>query len=133
MKICLGSGIRRIRDLCRDYGVAAPEIEVSEHWVTTTFPRPTAQAGDRAGTKSALSRHQVEILRNCLFNKRIADLMALTDRTDRTKFRDQVLKPLLEAGWLEMTIPDKPTSSKQKYRLTPEGKALLAELGGKKG
>ncbi len=59
--------------------------------------------------------------------------MALTDRTDRTKFRNQVLKPLLEAGWLEMTIPDKPTSSKQKYRLTPEGKGLLAELGGKKG
>ena len=27
-----------------------------------------------------------------------------------------------------MTIPDKPTSSKQKYRLTKEGKDLLTEL-----
>ena len=40
-----------------------------------------------------------------------------------------MLKPLLEAGWLEMTIPDKPTSSKQKYRLTARGKNLLAQLG----
>ena len=55
--------------------------------------------------------------------------MALVSRKDRTKFRNQVLKPLLEGGWLQMTIPDKPTSSKQKYRLTDKGQQLLAELG----
>ena len=32
-----------------------------------------------------------------------------------------MLKPLLEVGWLEMTVPDKPTSNKQKYRLTTKG------------
>ena len=41
-----------------------------------------------------------------------------------------MLKPLLEVGWLEMTIPDKPTSSKQKYRLTTKGRDLLAGLDG---
>ena len=30
----IGSGIRRIRDLCREWGVPAPLFEVSEHWVT---------------------------------------------------------------------------------------------------
>ena len=55
--------------------------------------------------------------------------MTSVSRSDRTRFRNQVLKPLLEAGWLEMTIPDKPTSSKQKYRLTHRGQRLLAELG----
>ena len=54
--------------------------------------------------------------------------MKVLGRSDRTKFRNQVLKPLLEAGWLEMTIPDKPTSSKQKYRLTARGRNLLAQL-----
>jgi predicted transcriptional regulator len=29
-----------------------------------------------------------------------------------------------------MTIPDKPTSSKQKYRITEKGRALLAEVEG---
>jgi len=57
--------------------------------------------------------------------KGISDLMAIAGRTNRTKFRDQVLKPLLEVGWLEMTIPEKPRSSKQRYRLTDKGRDLL--------
>ena len=44
-------------------------------------------------------------------------------------FRTNYLQPLLDAGWLEMTLPDKPTSSKQKYRLTVTGQQVLAELG----
>ena len=36
-------------------------------------------------------------------------------------FRKAYLVPALEAGWLEMTTPDKPRSSKQRYRLTPAG------------
>ena len=154
----IGSGIKRIHELCWEHGVAKPTIDATEHWVTVTFPRPAAQAeivqprnagADRsrtsnttsrtleaktesepAGTKQALSRHQVEILHNCMSKKAISELMPLTGRSDRTKFRNQVLKPLLEAGWLEMTVPDKPRSSKQKYRLTMEGRALLAKLDG---
>ena len=53
--------------------------------------------------------------------------MSLVGRTNRTKFRDQVVRPLLGAGWLEMTIPDKPRSSKQRYRTTDAGKQALAE------
>ena len=37
--------------------------------------------------------------------------MALVSRKDRTRFRNQVMKPLLDAGWLEMTIPEKPIGS----------------------
>ena len=51
--------------------------------------------------------------------------MVPSGRTDRTKFRDQVVAPLLEAGLLEMTIPDKPRSSKQQYRITETGRAAL--------
>jgi ATP-dependent DNA helicase RecG len=51
--------------------------------------------------------------------------MEIEGRSDRTKFRNQVLNPLLEASLIEMTIPDKPRSSKQKYRLTAKGKQLL--------
>jgi predicted transcriptional regulator len=51
--------------------------------------------------------------------------LEIAGRTDRTKFRNQVLNPLIKAGFLEMTIPDKPSSSKQKYRVTEEGRDLL--------
>ena len=52
----------------------------------------------------------------------------LAGRTNRTKFRDQVLKPLLTVDFIEMTIPDKPRSSQQKYRLTKKGHAWLKKV-----
>ena len=41
-------------------------------------------------------------------------------------FRDAYLLPALSAYVIEMTQPDKPRSSKQRYRLTERGTALLA-------
>jgi ATP-dependent DNA helicase RecG len=48
---------------------------------------------------------------------------------DREHFAKEHLQPLLTAGLIEMTIPDKPRSSKQKYRLTDKGRAILKEMG----
>lgn len=92
----------------------------------------TAPADKGRGTKSALSRHQVEILRRCLADAEIAELMTIAERADRTKFRNQVLKPMLADKLLEMTIPDKPTSSNQRYRTTAKGKSVLASLSGER-
>lgn len=44
----IGSGIRRIRNLCKEYGVAEPKIEVSEHWFTMTFLRSAGQDAIKA-------------------------------------------------------------------------------------
>ena len=53
--------------------------------------------------------------------------MEIAGRTDRTKFRNQVLNTLIGAGFLEMVVPDKPRSSKQKYRLIEKGRDLLVK------
>ena len=56
----IGTGIKRIRGLCREYGVAEPRIEVSELWVTEIFPRPGFQGvQEQAGTLPELSSPQV--------------------------------------------------------------------------
>nr|WP_217909503.1 hypothetical protein [Desulfosediminicola flagellatus] len=47
---------------------------------------------------------------------------------DRKSFRERYLKPALTAGLVEMTLPDKPRSSLQKYRLTEQGKHLVGLL-----
>ena len=46
-------------------------------------------------------------------------------------FRAAYLEPTLRAGLVEMTIPDKPRSSKQRkqrYRLTPAGRRYLRRM-----
>lgn len=57
-----------------------------------------------------------------------SDLQKAAGLADREHFVNEHLNPLLESGILEMTIPDKPRSSKQKYRLTNKGRALLKNL-----
>ena len=54
--------------------------------------------------------------------------MALLRLKHPKTFRTNYLRPLLDAGWLEMTIPDKPRSSKQKYQLTEKGRELHDQL-----
>jgi len=46
----------------------------------------------------------------------------------RKSFRERYLKPAQEAGLIHMTIPDKPNSRLQRYRLTIAGEAYLATL-----
>lgn len=48
---------------------------------------------------------------------------------DRKSFRERYLKPALAVGLIEMTIPDKPNSRLQKYRLTDKGRQWLAQHG----
>lgn len=48
--------------------------------------------------------------------------------TDRENFRKVYLLPAIEAGLIGLTIPDKPTSSNQKYYLTKKGKQLASKL-----
>lgn len=45
--------------------------------------------------------------------------------SDRKSFRELYLAPALEAGLIEFTIPDKPNSRLQAYRLTQRGKGAL--------
>ena len=142
------TGIPKILRAMAANGSPPPEFETDdEHsYFQVRLPvHPQAQAGtakvgagdtanmgeagrDQAGTKWGLSRDQVEILQKCLIESQIQELMDIAQRTNRTKFRDQVLKPLLADDLLAMTIPDKPTSRNQRYVITDKGRTLLATL-----
>jgi hypothetical protein len=53
------------------------------------------------------------------------ELQALLELKDRKSFRNNYIKPALEEDLIEMTLPHKPNSRIQKYRLAPKGAALL--------
>lgn len=134
----LGSGMRKMMRYGKAYGGADPEmIEGDIFRIIVKVPEfdkaggaVTPEVTPEVGTKLALSRHQVEILHKCLRESTLLGLMTITGRSDRTKFRHQVLNPMLGAGLIEMTIPDKPRSSKQKYRVTEKGRRVLEGFEG---
>ncbi len=57
-----------------------------------------------------------------------AELLAALLLTDRKNLRTSYLQPALDAGLIEMTLPDKPTSRHQRYRRTADGEALAVRL-----
>jgi len=60
---------------------------------------------------------QVELLLAALkYEMSRVELMRVLDLSDRKSFRERYLLPALEAGLIEMTIPEKPNSRLQKYR-----------------
>ncbi len=81
---------------------------------------------DQVVTWSQLTADQQGLLTRMNAAHTITELLDVAERVNRTDFRDQCLTPLLELGLVTMTIPDKPQSSKQRYRLTERGTTLLA-------
>ena len=57
-----------------------------------------------------------ELLEYCKEARTRSEMQEFCEISSRDYFRKNILAPLLNSGRLQMTIPDKPNSSKQKYR-----------------
>jgi|TARA_R110000868_G_scaffold243900_1_gene499983 ATP-dependent DNA helicase RecG len=85
------------------------------------------------------SNQAVQIIENDLNDKALTILNILDEPKKRVEIlenlglsnhsrnRERYLDPLINLGWIEMTIPDKPTHQDQKYKRTIQG-ALLHRL-----
>ena len=57
-----------------------------------------------------------------------SELMNILGLKHSANFRENYLHPAIKQGLIEMTIPEKPKSKNQKYRLTEKGKKLKRKL-----
>ena len=73
-------------------------------------------------------RRLVAALAGEMSRARLQTALKLTHREHFAKF---YLRPALEAGLIEMTLRDKPTSRNQRYRRTAAGEALARQISGK--
>jgi ATP-dependent DNA helicase RecG len=65
------------------------------------------------------------LLRIAMQDASAADLQSALHLKDRVHFLKNYLEPALEKGLIARTIPDKPRSSKQRYRTTEAGVAVI--------
>ena len=144
--------VQRIGDEARVQGCPEPLFEETGFVTATFFPNPEvrAQAGaqpagatEQVGTKSALSRHHEEAHDKAHEPLSIVEHRLLKECTDEPQSSPNLLHTLgyktrsggfkvalsrlLAFGLLEMTIPDKPRSKKQRYRTTAAGRAILSK------
>ena len=142
-----GSGTLDMLDLCRSAGLRPPEFRVDVGCFIVTIYRKqragtTGQVAGQVEGKSGLeSKAQVEaqveaqvilteieqqMLLSCSEENRSGqELLNVAGYETRTGNFKRSLDKLLQAAMLEMTIPDKPNSRMQKYRLTAKGRSWL--------
>ena len=70
------------------------------------------------GTKKGLSWDHLKVLKNCKNESSAIELMEILNRTNKSKFKNTIINPLVENGFFELTNPEKPKTPTQKYRLT---------------
>ena len=114
----LGSGIPRI---LRAYGEDC--FKFTDNFIRIILP---ISAQDHASGHASV---QVEKLVSILTGEMgRSDLQRLLSIKNRDYFRTDYLNPAISNGYVELTIPDKPNSRNQKYRLTAKGIALKNSL-----
>ena len=90
-------------------------------------PEVTPQVkGEVAGEVTGEVTGEVaQLLRGLTEPKTRAELQRDLGLKSQANFRDRYLMPTLASGLIEMTIPDKPRSSKQRYKITDLGLKML--------
>ena len=132
-----GPGIQRVIEQVAKAGLPEPVIEEIQDRVRVTIYVPSHDPG-QVGEQVSKSSEQV--------SKSSEQVMAVLTAADTPRSRSELLAaigladaygnyrrhllPLVEKGYLARTIPDKPNSRLQRYRLTDAGRAHLDSISG---
>ena len=119
----LGSGMRNSYKYTKLYSGGEPIFTEADVFTTVI---PLSEAATATVGSTTQDPHQVapqdvdqrlvELTEFCSMPRSKREMMDYIGLTDSKNFRERYLVPLLGAGKVEMTIPDKPNSKNQKYR-----------------
>jgi Filamentation induced by cAMP protein Fic-like, C-terminal domain/Domain of unknown function (DUF4062) len=127
-----GTGTGEIFRLTKEAGLKEPVFSLEEGFkvivwrIQKVIDQDISQATDQATDQAEdLIKRLVIVLDK---ESGRGEIMNLLDLRHGQNFRENYLFPALKLGYIKMTLPDKPTSPKQRYRLTEKGKALKKML-----
>jgi len=129
----MGTGTGDMIRRCRNVGLAEPEFALTDGFVVTIRRKPELAFKAVGGITGEVTGEVQRLLTVLVGELKRTDIQEALALRHEDYFREAYLVPALTAGVIEMTIPDKPTSSKQKYRLTPKGRDLIVKLAKETG
>ena len=128
----VGSGITRALD--EDINVTFMNNDKAQEFVITVWRGESNQVGNEVHEKStqvedhdtglrhsdtpkvSLCNKQRDIVNFCSVPRTTAEIMERLGLSNQTKNRERYITSLVAAGYLQMTNPDNPTASNQKYK-----------------
>lgn len=123
-----GTGTLDMARLCAAADLPAPEFRQAHGQFIQILRRPPAPATTEVTTEVTMEvttevGRVLEAIRGEVSRR---DLQIALGLKNDEHFRKAYLLPALETDYIEMTLPEKPNSRLQKYRLTKKGRAWLA-------
>ena len=114
-------GVQRVKNMLRENGNPEPKFNVSKVTAFEVMVHPSMSLnlvtdGEKV-TKSATKSTETmnEVLAFCTQERSLTEIMVHLGLKHRNNAKSRYIDPLIEGGFLEMTIPEKPNSRNQKY------------------
>ena len=119
-----GSGTLDMIELCRSVGLRPPEFRVDVGcFIVTIHRKQRSETGQVTEQVTEQVKRLLLVLGDAILTGN--EVMLKLALSHRPTFLYTYLHPAHKNGLIEMTIPDKPNSRKQKYRLTAKGRTWL--------
>jgi len=120
----VASGIPRMQEAMKAANLPEPEFH-TEGMFTAVFKRAisikpkteSVSSLSQACPKLEMRYNSIaeQIIEYCSKPHPIQEIMEVVGQTNRSRFKKNIINPLLDAGILSTTIPDKPNSPLQQY------------------
>jgi ATP-dependent DNA helicase RecG len=124
----------------KESGLPDPEYQIESFMLRCTVKaadvgkagqsteQTTLRPGEPRGLESIIHKSLTSLRSRVLARSELAAALGHKSISSRLNLR---IRQMLDSGLIEYTLPDKPNSRLQKYRLTPKGQALLVSLSAK--
>lgn len=120
----MGTGTLDMIRRCVEAGLREPGFAVEDGFVTVLWrPGAAVPEGPTPEVTPEVAR-MLSVVQGEMSRKEIQEALGLADEKH---FRARYQQPAIAHGLLEMTIPSKPRSKQQKYRLTDKGRAAIVD------
>jgi ATP-dependent DNA helicase RecG len=129
----MGTGTGDMIRRCRNVGLDEPGFALTDGFVVTIRRKPELAFKAVGGMTGEVTGEVQRLLTVMVGEMKRTDIQEALALRHEDYFREAYLLPALTTGVIEMTIPGKPTSSKQRYRLTQKGRNLIAKLAKEAG